>query len=174
MLDEALAAGGWFGETHEQAVDAAADAEDPHGRRQAVGTLVAEETRLGMLVGVAVGFELARTLEHFEPRRKGSDMELRFLGHAAFALTDGGTTVLIDPFLTGNPRAAASADELDATTILVSHGHGDHVGDSGARSPSAPARRSSRSSSWRTRSAARASTCATRTSAAPRRSTGAP
>lgn len=56
-------------------------------------------------------------------------MELRFLGHAAFALTDGGTTVLIDPFLTGNPRAAASADELDATTILVSHGHGDHVGD---------------------------------------------
>ena len=56
-------------------------------------------------------------------------MELRFLGHAAFALSDGGTTVLVDPFLTGNPRAAASADELDATTILVSHGHGDHVGD---------------------------------------------
>jgi L-ascorbate metabolism protein UlaG (beta-lactamase superfamily) len=56
-------------------------------------------------------------------------MELRFLGHAAVALSDGGTTVLIDPFLTGNPRAAASADELDATTILVSHGHGDHVGD---------------------------------------------
>jgi len=56
-------------------------------------------------------------------------MELRYLGHAAFALTDGGTTVLVDPFLTGNPRAAASADELDATTILVSHGHGDHVGD---------------------------------------------
>jgi L-ascorbate metabolism protein UlaG (beta-lactamase superfamily) len=56
-------------------------------------------------------------------------MELRFLGHAAFALSDGGTTVLVDPFMTGNPRAAASADELDATTILVSHGHGDHVGD---------------------------------------------
>lgn len=63
VLDEALAAGGWFGETHEQAVNAAADAEDPARRRQAVGTLVAEETRLGMLVGVAVGFELARTLE---------------------------------------------------------------------------------------------------------------
>lgn len=63
VLDEALAAGGWFGETHEQAVGAAADVEDAAGRRQAIGTLVEEETRLGMLVGVAVGFELARTLE---------------------------------------------------------------------------------------------------------------
>ena len=63
VLEEALAAGGWFGETHEQAVSAAAGVEDPAGRRKAVGTLVAEETRLGMLVGVAVGFELARTLE---------------------------------------------------------------------------------------------------------------
>jgi hypothetical protein len=62
VLDEALAAGGWFGETHEQAVDTAAGVEDPAARRQAIGTLVAEETRLGMLVGVAVGFELARTL----------------------------------------------------------------------------------------------------------------
>lgn len=63
VLNEALAAGGWFGEMHDQAVDAAADVEDPAQRRQAVGTLVAEETRLGMLVGVAVGFELARTLD---------------------------------------------------------------------------------------------------------------
>jgi anti-sigma factor RsiW len=63
VLDAALAAGGWFGETHEQAVATAAGVEDSAGRRQAVGTLVAEETRLGMLVGVAVGFELARTLE---------------------------------------------------------------------------------------------------------------
>ena len=62
VLDEALAAGGWFGETHEQAVATAADAGDLDARRQAIGTLVAEETRLGMLVGVAVGFELARTL----------------------------------------------------------------------------------------------------------------
>jgi L-ascorbate metabolism protein UlaG (beta-lactamase superfamily) len=56
-------------------------------------------------------------------------MEVRFLGHACFALSDGDTTVLIDPFLTGNPKAAASADEVDATTLLLTHGHGDHVGD---------------------------------------------
>jgi L-ascorbate metabolism protein UlaG (beta-lactamase superfamily) len=56
-------------------------------------------------------------------------MDIRFLGHAAFALEHDGTTVLIDPFLTGNPKAAASADEVDADVILLTHGHGDHFGD---------------------------------------------
>src|SRR4030088_3435638 len=56
-------------------------------------------------------------------------MEVRFLGQACFTLSDGGTTVLIDPFLTGNPKAAASADEVDATTILLTHAHADHLGD---------------------------------------------
>ena len=56
-------------------------------------------------------------------------MDIRFLGHAAFALEHDGTTVLIDPFLTGNPQAAASADEVAADTILLTHGHGDHYGD---------------------------------------------
>ena len=56
-------------------------------------------------------------------------MEIRFLGHAAFTLTEGDTTVLIDPFLTGNPKAAASADEVDAGAILLTHGHSDHYGD---------------------------------------------
>jgi L-ascorbate metabolism protein UlaG (beta-lactamase superfamily) len=56
-------------------------------------------------------------------------MEIHYLGHAAFALHDGGTTVLIDPFLTGNPKAAANADDVEASTILLTHGHADHIGD---------------------------------------------
>jgi L-ascorbate metabolism protein UlaG (beta-lactamase superfamily) len=56
-------------------------------------------------------------------------MDIRFLGHAAFALEHDGKTVLIDPFLTGNPKAAASADEVAADAILLTHGHGDHYGD---------------------------------------------
>lgn len=56
-------------------------------------------------------------------------MDLRFLGHAAFSLSDGDTAVVIDPFLTGNPKAAVSAGDVSATTILLTHGHADHVGD---------------------------------------------
>jgi L-ascorbate metabolism protein UlaG (beta-lactamase superfamily) len=56
-------------------------------------------------------------------------MDIRFLGHAAFELTEGDTRVLIDPFLTGNPKAAVSADELEPTHIFLTHGHADHIGD---------------------------------------------
>ncbi len=56
-------------------------------------------------------------------------MEIRFLGHACFELSDGSDTVLIDPFLSGNPKAAIAAEDAQATTILLTHGHADHLGD---------------------------------------------
>jgi L-ascorbate metabolism protein UlaG (beta-lactamase superfamily) len=56
-------------------------------------------------------------------------MDIRFLGHAAFELTEGDTRILVDPFLTGNPKAAVSADELEPTHIFLTHGHADHIGD---------------------------------------------
>jgi hypothetical protein len=62
VFSEALAEGGWFDLAHEQALREATGAGDAHERLRAVRTLLAEETRLGMLVGVAVGFELAREL----------------------------------------------------------------------------------------------------------------
>jgi hypothetical protein len=63
VLAAAMAEGGWFDAAHDQAIREAAGGEDPHARLLAVRTLLAEETRLGMLVGVAVGFELARELD---------------------------------------------------------------------------------------------------------------
>src|SRR4051812_50057816 len=56
-------------------------------------------------------------------------MDIRFLGHACFELTDGDTRVLIDPFLTGNPKAAVEAGDVDPTHIFLTHGHQDHYGD---------------------------------------------
>jgi L-ascorbate metabolism protein UlaG (beta-lactamase superfamily) len=57
------------------------------------------------------------------------NVEIRFLGHSCFELTDGDTRVLVDPFLSGNPKAAAEASELDPTHIFLTHGHPDHYGD---------------------------------------------
>src|ERR671911_1017367 len=56
-------------------------------------------------------------------------VDVRFLGQSCFEPPAGGATVLTDPFLSGNPLAAASADEVDPDVILLTHGHGDHLGD---------------------------------------------
>ena len=55
-----------------------------------------------------------------------------YYGHASFLLDDGTSKVLTDPFLTGNPLAAIQADEVDCDYILLTHAHGDHLGDAPA------------------------------------------
>ncbi len=59
-------------------------------------------------------------------------VEIEFLGHASFLVRSGPHAVAIDPFLTGNPSAKKSADDIDCTHIALSHGHADHFGDTPA------------------------------------------
>jgi L-ascorbate metabolism protein UlaG (beta-lactamase superfamily) len=57
-------------------------------------------------------------------------MEIRFHGHACVELSDGDTTILIDPFLKpNNPSAVVSAEEVEPTHIALTHGHADHIAD---------------------------------------------
>ena len=57
-------------------------------------------------------------------------MDIRWIGHACFVLSEGSATVVVDPFFApNNPAATVTADEVDATHILVTHGHADHIAD---------------------------------------------
>jgi hypothetical protein len=62
VLDRALADGGWYGAAHEELLERASGEADPIDRLAALRALIGEQTRVGMLVGVAVGFELASEL----------------------------------------------------------------------------------------------------------------
>jgi L-ascorbate metabolism protein UlaG (beta-lactamase superfamily) len=63
-------------------------------------------------------------------KTEANDMpRITWYSHSVIEIETGGTKLLVDPFLTGNPLATAGPDDLDPDVILVSHGHGDHVGD---------------------------------------------
>lgn len=59
-------------------------------------------------------------------------MKITYFGHSAFRIETGGAVILVDPFLTGNPAAKLGWEEASKglTHLLLTHGHGDHVGDS--------------------------------------------
>lgn len=56
-------------------------------------------------------------------------LKITWYSHACFLIDTGDAKLLTDPFLTGNPLAPIQADSIEADYILISHGHGDHVGD---------------------------------------------
>jgi hypothetical protein len=73
ILAEALGSGGWFGESHDAEVLKVATNPDEEARLTAVRTLLAEEARMGMMVGVAVGWALAERLEQQGPEQTKED-----------------------------------------------------------------------------------------------------
>lgn len=56
-------------------------------------------------------------------------LEIKYLGHSAFKISNNRFSILIDPFISGNPNSKASESDLNVTDILVTHAHGDHLGD---------------------------------------------
>ena len=132
ILAEALGAGGWFGESHEAEVLKAATAPDEEARLTAVRTMLAEEARMGMMVGVAVGWALAERLEEQETsqtrrtERDGDQLHRPLDGRAGRRRHP----VLIDPFLKpNNPAARVTAEEVNPTHVFMTHAHMDHYAD---------------------------------------------
>ncbi|MEH7238108.1 metal-dependent hydrolase [Bacillus sp. JJ1562] len=56
-------------------------------------------------------------------------MKVSYHGHSVVKIETGGKTIIIDPFITGNPNTDLNAAEEKVDVILLTHGHGDHVGD---------------------------------------------
>src|SRR5512133_40780 len=77
--------------------------------------------------------EADHSIVNFLRRTKQKEIQMStkvtWYGHAALGLETDGYKVIVDPFLEGNPAASTSPDSVDADYMLISHGHGDHVGD---------------------------------------------
>jgi L-ascorbate metabolism protein UlaG (beta-lactamase superfamily) len=101
-------------------------------------------------------------------------LQINYIGHATFELVEAEARVLIDPFLAPhNPAAQVSADDVEPTHVLLTHGHQDHVADAVAvaKRTGASCVAITELAGWLEGEGAR--TSPTPTSAAPRPSTGA-
>jgi len=56
-------------------------------------------------------------------------LKVQYFGHSAFLLDDGKTRIIIDPFLSGNPLATVKPEEIKVDYVVLTHAHGDHLGD---------------------------------------------
>ena len=80
-------------------------------------------------IDIVFTYRIMNIIKQFYVEGAGIMVKFSYYGHAAFLLDDGTHKVLVDPFLTGNPTARISADDVDCDFILLTHAHGDHLGD---------------------------------------------
>ena len=129
VLNAALEEGGWFGEAHERQVMGAATTRTPPSAWPRCARCWPRRPGSGCWSGWRSASSWRASSRHNDDERT-DHMDIRYLGHATFELSDGDTRVLIDPFLApNNPKAPVTADEVEPTHIVVTHGHVDHLAD---------------------------------------------
>jgi L-ascorbate metabolism protein UlaG (beta-lactamase superfamily) len=74
--------------------------------------------------------QLAARMAHMT-KQGSNEMKVTWFGHSAFRVEFGDTVILIDPFLSGNPKFEGSVEKAAAgcTHVILTHGHDDHIGD---------------------------------------------